>query len=395
MFDTTRCAEILAGDAAHMNDGQLVDHVLATLALLERAQAAALAAIAELDHRGLHGADGAINSGAWLTGHADLSRRDGRALAAASSSINNATKVAVALAAGQLNVGRAKALADARNRRTAELFDAHEAELIHLAQGLTVDDTIRLARRWQLQADTDGPHPGDDNQSARLSQTYDGRWRLDANLNPESGAIIDSVLNQIMDDLYRSDEAQGATPPPYSRRRADALVEMALRATAAGDDKSPTRPLIVITVDLADLTNPHGTAVTDTAIPVAGPTLRQWLCDADISRVVTNGPSQVLDVGRDQRTATTAQRRALLIRDRHCVFPGCDRPPGWCQAHHITWWDNGGPTNLDNLCLLCSRHHHDIHRGRFHLRRNADGRLHFTRPDGTTLEQPWPYAHAQ
>jgi hypothetical protein len=111
-------------------------------------------------------------------------------------------------------------------------------------------------------------------------------------------------------------------------------------------------------------------------------------CDAGVARVLTDGPGTVVDVGLASRTATPTQHRLLARRDRGCVFPGCDRPPGWCQAHHIVHWVDGGPTDLDNLCLLCSHHHHLVHEARFGLRRAQDGTLAFTRPDGTRLLRP-------
>jgi hypothetical protein len=84
-------------------------------------------------------------------------------------------------------------------------------------------------------------------------------------------------------------------------------------------------------------------------------------CDCKISRIITDGPSEVLDVGRLQRTATPAQWRALIARDRHCQAPGCDRGPEHCQAHHKIPWPAGGPTSLDNLQLLCHTHHRQHH----------------------------------
>ena len=75
-------------------------------------------------------------------------------------------------------------------------------------------------------------------------------------------------------------------------------------------------------------------------------------------------------------------------RDRGCTFPGCDRPPGWTSAHHLTHWIHGGPTSLWNLTLLCSFHHHRVHEGGFGLERLPNGELRFTRPDGTTLTVP-------
>ena len=79
--------------------------------------------------------------------------------------------------------------------------------------------------------------------------------------------------------------------------------------------------------------------------------------------------SEVLDVGRARRLATPAQRAALRVRDRGCVFPGCDRPSEWCQAHHLVPFEDGGATDLDNLCLLCSHHHHLVHEGGWSLER--------------------------
>ena len=100
---------------------------------------------------------------------------------------------------------------------------------------------------------------------------------------------------------------------------------------------------------------------------------------------MTNGASEPLDVGRASRTVSPAQRRALTIRDRGCVFPGCDRPPGWCDGHHIVHWADGGPTDLANLALLCHHHHKAIHEGGWSMARAPDGSLEFTRPDGTPL----------
>ena len=95
-----------------------------------------------------------------------------------------------------------------------------------------------------------------------------------------------------------------------------------------------------------------------------------------------------INLGRTQRSAGATQRRLLWLRDGGCRFPGCDRPPGWCQAHHIWWWELGGPTDLDNLCLLCSHHHHLCHEGGFRVTRPDDGELVFRRPDGSLLASP-------
>ena len=83
-----------------------------------------------------------------------------------------------------------------------------------------------------------------------------------------------------------------------------------------------------------------------------------------------------------------AQRAALALRDRGCTFPNCDRPAGWCDAHHIDHWIDGGPTDLDNLTLLCSRHHHLLHEGGWLVRSDRSGELVFTNRAGVILADP-------
>jgi hypothetical protein len=94
--------------------------------------------------------------------------------------------------------------------------------------------------------------------------------------------------------------------------------------------------------------------------------LARWAtCDGEITRVVLGADSRPLDVGRSQRVVPGYLRTVLNIRDGGCIIPGCDRPPGWCQAHHITHWADSGETSAENLALLCKRHHTELHLGRW------------------------------
>jgi hypothetical protein len=96
--------------------------------------------------------------------------------------------------------------------------------------------------------------------------------------------------------------------------------------------------------------------------------------------VLGGAPSQPLDVGRTTRVVSPAQRTALAVRDGGCVFPGCDRPLAWCEAHHLQHWLDGGPTDLDNLALVCRAHHRAVHEGGWQLQHRPDGRLTATPP---------------
>jgi hypothetical protein len=97
---------------------------------------------------------------------------------------------------------------------------------------------------------------------------------------------------------------------------------------------------------------------------VLGPeTARRLACDASLTRVVIDPDSQPLDVGRRTRLIPPAIRTALVVRDRGCTYPGCDRGPQWTDAHHVRHWSDGGTTSLDNLVLLCRQHHRTVHEG--------------------------------
>jgi HNH endonuclease len=96
--------------------------------------------------------------------------------------------------------------------------------------------------------------------------------------------------------------------------------------------------------------------------------------------VLGGAPTQPLEVGRTTRVIPPAHRSALAVRDGGCVFPHCQRPLAWCEAHHLRHWLHGGPTDLDNLALLCRAHHRAVHEGGWQLTRQPDGHLTATPP---------------
>jgi len=151
-------------------------------------------------------------------------------------------------------------------------------------------------------------------------------------------------------------------------------------------------PRVVVLIDQDSLTQqvidagladngqtPSGTRLSAT-------TVRRMACDAEIIPAVLGTHSQVLDVGRAQRLVTPGLWTALVIRDRHCAFPGCTRMPLACDAHHITHWAEGGATSLDNLVMLCRHHHTLAHQTPWIVRIDKDtGQPVWTPPPRTTL----------
>ncbi|WP_414655741.1 HNH endonuclease signature motif containing protein [Flexivirga sp.] len=158
------------------------------------------------------------------------------------------------------------------------------------------------------------------------------------------------------------------------KRRADALMELvgAGARAAAGEGTQAGAATVLLTMGLQELLGGHG-ATTSTGDVLDAGAARRLACTADLIPVVLGGPSQPLDVGRRERLATKAIRAAVILRDGGCSFPGCDRPPGFCEVHHVKPWWAGGETSLTNSALLCCRHHQTVHRQGYTAEIQPDG----------------------
>ena len=124
---------------------------------------------------------------------------------------------------------------------------------------------------------------------------------------------------------------------------------------------------------LLDLTGAPG-AESEFSLPISSKTVERWACDCSLTRVLMQD-SVVIDVGRAERTIKGPRRRALNARDQHCRWPGCERPASWCDGHHIVYVMHGGGDELENLVLLCTRHHRMVHEGGWQLVKADDGKV--------------------
>ncbi|WP_188836320.1 HNH endonuclease signature motif containing protein [Flexivirga endophytica] len=158
------------------------------------------------------------------------------------------------------------------------------------------------------------------------------------------------------------------------KRRLDALMDLvgAGARAATGEGTQASAATVLLTMGLQELLAGHG-ATTPTGDLVDAGAARRFACSADLIPVVLGGPSQPLDVGRRERLATKAIRAAVILRDGGCTFPGCDRPPGFCEIHHVRPWWAGGETSLTNATLLCCRHHQTVHRQGYTATVEPDG----------------------
>ncbi|HZQ49474.1 MAG TPA: DUF222 domain-containing protein [Candidatus Dormibacteraeota bacterium] len=210
-----------------------------------------------------------------------------------------------------------------------------------------------------------------DNRRLYLSQTMDGVFRIDGQLDAEGGAILKTALDALMPPPSIED-GLGAAP-----RRADALVELARRQLDGGGlpQKAGQKPHLLVSVEIATLAKAPGSpaAELEWAQTVPAETARRIACDCCITDV--KGERH-----RTSRIVPGWMRRQLAIRDKGCRWPGCDIPAPWTDAHHLFHWANGGFTVLANLILLCRRHHRKVHEGGWQLVGSGDGLIQAVPP---------------
>lgn len=299
---------------------------------------------------------------------------------------------------------------------TPEVLERIELDLSRIAVTADPDFLVRVARRWAETVDADGTEPGEEAlrriQGAFIRKPRHGLHHLEVFATADQFEHLLTVMNAATNPRATvearaggpaaleapgaasgsptDDSASAAATPLDLRSRPQKQLDGIVAAVKAGlaTDTLPTtggrRPQIIATVHYKDLfpQNHHGVANADSrpsdTAPVEGPgsgtgayaftgpvaaaSLRKLACDADILPVLLGSNSEVLDLGRRTRLFTTAQRTALTARDQGCTFPNCTMPAPWCEAHHVDYWSRGGATSVDNAALLCSYHHHVIHK---------------------------------
>ncbi|WP_412893218.1 DUF222 domain-containing protein [Arthrobacter sp. 1P04PC] len=268
------------------------------------------------------------------------------------------------------------------------------------------DFLTRVARRWVDGLDQDGAEPTEELlrqlQGAFIRRPRHGLQHLEIFATTDQFEHLLTVMNTATNPRTGTSQVAG-TPAgagdPFAgepgipderldlrtrpQRLLDGLVAGSKISLASGGLPAAggLRPQVLVTIDYRDLltrlTTDDGTARTPDGRgtlglagtgslaftgPVTAATIRKIACDADIIPVLLGTKGRVLDIGRTSRIFPSHIRKAITARDKGCTFPGCTIPAPWCEAHHIDYWSRGGPTSTDNGVLLCSHHHHLIHK---------------------------------
>jgi hypothetical protein len=328
---------------------------------INRLEAEYLRMVERFDRRG-----GAVDCGstaAWARNELRLSPTDAhRDVALARDLADVLPATMAAMSDGSISPAHAQAIARLRRTVGDQAVAAAEPHLADVARESTPHDLRRvathIAQSYAPERFADGERDDFAHRRFDAAATIHGMGVGSLALHPAGFETLMTAIHA----ASRPAKADGRTA---TQRRADALITIAELALRSGDlpITGGVKPHVTMTASIDTVQGADGAAAAD--LGFGGVVGIQWAqrlsCDAEIARVVFGSAGEVLDSGRATRTFTAAQLRAIVARDRHCIWPGCDAPPGWCDAHHVVHWAEGGATSVANGALLCGRHHDRVH----------------------------------
>lgn len=314
------------------------------------------------------------NCAEWLHYRCDFSMNAAREKVRVAHALKTLPDMATAFATGDLSYSKVRAM-------TRVLGAHNEEELLSFA---LKTPTARVEERCrELRCGTadslDGAQRAFANRSLRVSRNAErGTMTITIELPIETGELVAKALDKARDDSAAKVEFVDES---FSARQADAMVSMAsgyLSGNAKQTRNTSDDYLVTIHVDQSALATGNGRS----NLPIES--VKRLCCDGHAVVIGEDESGEPLNIGRKTRTVPTAIKRALIARDKGCAFPGCHHTR-FVDAHHIEHWSAGGETSLDNLMLLCSRHHKLVHEGGFTLQRDYQNRWFFKRPDGRAI----------
>jgi hypothetical protein len=339
--------------------------------------------VREVISRGIPAEVGAVNPRAYLMGALTMSPAEATITVKLAEALGGRlADTGEALAEGQICRDRARSIVDVITGLPDVASPEQQAEaeeiLLERASELNARDLRGLRKVMEHYLDPDGVEPREEaarrKRSAHLRPNGDGTTTLRWTDIDEQMARLQAALEPL------SAPQPGLDGEPDRRdaavRRADALADLVAMVLRHGDlpTSRGARPHLIVTVTGQAFTAGKGLGITATGEHLSAAAVRRISCDADLTAIRLDANGVPLSMGRSRRTVSPQQWLALVVRDSGCVFPNCDRPAAWCDAHHVRHWADGGPSNLENLALLCSRHHDSVHHQGWDIEMAADGR---------------------
>jgi hypothetical protein len=281
------------------------------------------------------------------------------AVCAVGHAVGRLGRSVAAMEAGEIGFAHLALLAEAETR----LGDGFDEERLLKAARVQTVTAFRKTVEHTLHACDPARFAADEaeareHRQLKLSPLEDGSMFLKGWLEPEGASVVRAALEPLAKPAGTGDDRR------REQRLGDALVELAGQGV---------KTELVVSVPLDTMLAVKGApaAETEWGGVVSSEVVRRLLCDADVRRLVLDAEGEVVDFGRRRRLFSSSQRKAMVARDGHCIFPGCDRPPGWCDGHHRRPVAEGGETDLENGWLLCKRHHTLCHEGEWKLVRDG------------------------
>lgn len=315
----------------------------------------------------------------WIRHNCKMSTNAAAERLTVGQQISNLPKTAEAVAAGQIGFAHLSVIARTAqalaNSATAQPFD--ESQFLKEAQVSSVGRLWYHCLHVRHSIDAEGvaneQREAAEMRYLQLIDGDDGWLSIKGGFDSVGGAAIRTALEPLARPSGDGDDRC------RERRQADALVELASHAMDAGalPQHASQRPHLQITTTLETLQGLIGAPAGEMALslPISAKTVQRIACDSSVTRVLLGADSAVIDAGRAKRVVSGGARRLLDARDRHCRWPGCERPASWSSAHHVVHWAQGGKTDLANMILLCQHHHWMVHEGGWRLALAGDGRV--------------------
>jgi hypothetical protein len=307
---------------------------------------------------------------AWLKANCHLSGGAASARICAGQQVEHLGQSSKALADGEIGFAHF-ALIARTSAAVGERLD--EAKLLGQARKQTIarfhDSCYHARHAADPQGCAKDEAQGVEARSLEFANSDDGMVYVNGMLDKVGGAAVQAALEPLARRTGKDDDRC------RERRVADALVDLCMHSL---DNGAPSRRThMQVTTSLETLLGLSGApaAEMEFSLPISSKAVERLACDCTVTRVLLGSDSTVIDVGRARRVINGAQGKALRVRDRGCVWPGCDRPATWTSGHHLVHWINGGSTDLSNLVLLCYRHHWMVHEGEWQIVRADDGRM--------------------
>ena len=353
-----------------------IDHAIVNLsARINSASYELLVLIRRFDERAGWVKWGFSNCAEWLHWRCDLGLSAAREKVRVAHALKALPTISLSFSRGKLSYSKVRAL-------TRVARDDNETSLMAFALKTTtarVEERCRELRCGTADsvAEVRRTHA---NRSLRMHRDLSrGTMTITVELPLEAGEVIDKALDRARESSVSS--SPEFAEENWSAQQADALVAMAKSYLTGQRDVSTASSenyQVTVHVDRSALTNGDGRS----GLPIES--VKRLCCDGETVVIVEDENGEPLNVGRKTRTVPTAIKRALWSRDKCCVFPGCSHKR-FVDAHHIQHWSAGGETSLDNLLLLCTRHHRLVHEGGFSIAKDYLDRWYFRRPDGKAV----------